>query len=546
MGRACRDARGRAVTFLRPSVTSTQDLRRDDAEARRRERAVRLNTVAVPVGRAVGFGLLLVGIPLHNLALLGAFDAGPYAAFAAAVAAYVVATWLVLRRFYRPDARFDLGLAFIVLDVWVLVGTVYLTGADRSWIYFVLLLRVADQIVYGRARTLFFAHLMPALYLALLGWVVAVEGRAVAVVGEGAKVLFLYLTGLYFAQAGLFAAALRRRTATAMRLSRESVDHLRQQSLALIDAREQSDRSRDQARAAAAEAERADAAKSQFLANMSHELRTPLNAIIGYAEMLAEDAEDEGDAEAAGDLDKIRGAGRHLLGLIDNVLDLSKVEAGRVEIDPRPVDVGQLLDAVVATAAPLVAQNGNRLVVEVAGAPGAGTITTDETRLRQILLNLLSNAGKFTRDGTVTLAAHRTADGALAVSVADTGIGMTPEQVGKLFQPFVQADASTTREYGGTGLGLAISRRLARLLGGDVTAASTPGQGSVFTVTVPDRAAPPEAALPEGAATAPPEVAGDERGGGASPMDDVAAPPPAAGRGGEARPEAARTTAAAP
>jgi signal transduction histidine kinase len=469
-------------------VTSTRDLcSAGEAEQRRLDRAVRLNTVAVPIGRAVGFTLLLIGVPLHNGLILGAFDVGAFVAFAVAVEAYVVATWLALRRFYRPDARFDLGLAFIVLDVWVLVGTVYLTGADRSWIYFVLLLRVADQIVYGRERTLFFAHLMPALYAGLLGWVVLVEGRAVAWGGEVAKLLFLYLTGLYFAQAGLFAASLRRRTATAMRLSRQSVEHLREQSVALIEAREQANRAREAAEAAAEEAHQANAAKSQFLANMSHELRTPLNAIIGYAEMMIEDAEDEGETGDVEDLGKIRGAGTHLLGLINNVLDLSKVEVGRVDLDPQPVDVGALLDAVVSTARPLVEQNGNRLVV---GDGAFGTITTDEIRLRQVVLNLLSNAGKFTRDGTVTLAARRIEGGALTVSVADTGIGMAPEQVGRLFQPFVQADASTTREYGGTGLGLAISRRLARLLGGDVTVESAPGEGSVFTVTVPDLAAP--------------------------------------------------------
>ncbi|WP_420456397.1 sensor histidine kinase [Rubrivirga sp.] len=511
------------MSVLRPSVTSTRDLRSaDEAEQRRLDRAVRLNTVAVPVGRAVGFTLLLVGIPLHNGLIVGAFDLGSFVAFAVAVEVYVVATWLVLRRFYRPDARLDLGLVFIVLDVWILVGTVYLTGADRSWIYFVLLLRVADQIVYGRGRTLFFAHLMPALYAGLLAWVVVVEGRAVAWGGEVAKLLFLYLTGLYFAQAGLFAAALRRRTATAMRLSRQSVEDLREQSVALIEAREEANRAREAAEAAADEATRANAAKSQFLANMSHELRTPLNAIIGYAEMMIEDAEDEGETEGAEDLGKIRGAGTHLLGLINNVLDLSKVEVGRVELDVRPVDLDALLDTVVSTAAPLVERGGSRLVVE---AGDLGTVQTDETRLRQILLNLLSNAAKFTRDGTVTLSARPappSAGGAVVFRVADTGIGMTPDQLAKLFQPFVQADASTTREYGGTGLGLAISRRLARLLGGDVTVESVAGEGSVFTVAVPDLATPPEVDLAE------------------------AAPPATSGRGGAGRPEGARTTATAP
>ena len=232
-------------------------------------------------------------------------------------------------------------------------------------------------------------------------------------------------------------------------------------------------------------AEAANTAKSQFLANMSHELRTPLNAIIGYSEMLAEDAEDEGHDEIVPDLEKIRGAGKHLLGLINDILDLSKVEAGKVELDLDGVDIGQLIDTVLSTVAPVVGRNGNHLTVE---GEALGAITTDPTRLRQILLNLLSNAAKFTQDGSITLSVHRTPDRALVVAVRDTGIGMTEAQLAKLFQPFVQADASTTRKYGGTGLGLTSSRRFAHLLGGDLTVASTPGEGSVFTLTVPDHA----------------------------------------------------------
>ncbi len=231
--------------------------------------------------------------------------------------------------------------------------------------------------------------------------------------------------------------------------------------------------------------------KSQFLANMSHELRTPLNAVIGISEMLREDAEDDEMEEYLEPLDRIRGAGKHLLGLINEILDLSKIEAGRLELAPEPVDLASLLRDVLLTARPLADRNANRLEDQI--APDLGTIIADPMRLRQILLNLLSNACKFTENGLVHLSAVREERDGLPgfrVAVRDSGIGMTPEQLGKLFQDFAQADATTSRKYGGTGLGLAISRRLAMMMGGDVTVVSAPGEGSEFTLWLPEGGVP--------------------------------------------------------
>ena len=233
------------------------------------------------------------------------------------------------------------------------------------------------------------------------------------------------------------------------------------------------------------QADAANRAKSLFLANMSHELRTPLNAIIGYSELLLEDAQDAGEAATAGDLNKIIGAGKHLLGLINDVLDLSKIEAGKMELHLEDVAIGPLLDQVMSSMQTLAQQKGNRLLLQ---ADALGSLRTDPTKLRQMLFNLLGNAAKFTQQGDIHLRVRREATEGrewMVFEVADTGIGMSAEQQARLFQPFAQADESTTRRFGGTGLGLALTRHLAQMLGGEVSLRSALGQGSTFAVHMP-------------------------------------------------------------
>ncbi|HXG70697.1 MAG TPA: GAF domain-containing protein [Gemmatimonadaceae bacterium] len=229
-------------------------------------------------------------------------------------------------------------------------------------------------------------------------------------------------------------------------------------------------------------AENASKTKSQFLANMSHELRTPLNAIIGYSEMLQEQVEEDGSAEYVPDLLKIRSAGRHLLSLINDVLDLSKIEAGKMELFLEEFSVPEMARDVTTTVQPLIEKNGNRLIAETAA--GVGTARADVTKMRQVLFNLLSNASKFTNKGEIRLSIR--IDGTeIVYEVRDSGIGMTPEQSGKLFEAFAQADSSTSKHFGGTGLGLALSRQFCRLMGGDITLTSARGEGSTFTVRIP-------------------------------------------------------------
>jgi signal transduction histidine kinase/DNA-binding response OmpR family regulator len=243
------------------------------------------------------------------------------------------------------------------------------------------------------------------------------------------------------------------------------------------------------------EANAANEAKSSFLANMSHELRTPMNAVIGYTELLAEEAEERGFGDMIPDLDKIRGAGKHLLELINSVLDLSKIEASKMELHLETIPVDNLIEELATTIEPMARANGNELVITRRRDPGQ--IEADRVKLRQSALNLLSNACKFTRDGTVELSVDRVRQEGrewLELAVRDTGIGIEVSQLDKLFQPFTQADTSTSRNYGGTGLGLAISKGFCEMMGGKILVDSTPGLGSTFTIRLPARPEiPPQA-----------------------------------------------------
>jgi PAS domain S-box-containing protein len=233
-------------------------------------------------------------------------------------------------------------------------------------------------------------------------------------------------------------------------------------------------------------AESANRAKSEFLANMSHELRTPLNAIIGYSEMLQEQVEEEGPSDLLPDLQKIQAAGKHLLSLISGILDLSKIEAGKMQLSPETFELTDLIEEVVDTVLPMVNSNGN--VIKLSLHPGIGIMHSDLTKMRQVLFNLLSNAAKFTENGVILLDVKRQkkeGDDWMIFRVEDTGIGMSPTQMEKLCKPFTQADASTTRRYGGTGLGLAISLRFCQLMGGGISVESQLGRGSTFTVSLP-------------------------------------------------------------
>jgi signal transduction histidine kinase len=267
--------------------------------------------------------------------------------------------------------------------------------------------------------------------------------------------------------------------------------HLREARDELTQANVELERRHLEQQALMEAAESASLAKTQFLANMSHELRTPMNAIIGYSEMLTEEAEELGVGKLVPDLNKINGAGKHLLSLVTDLLDLSKVEVGKMELNLEWFHVREMLNDVTATMQPVARNNGNDLAVKI--DPALGRMQADPTKVRQALFNLVGNACKFTRNGHIELQATREdlpSGPWVSFHIKDSGIGMTPDQARKVFEPFTQADASTSRKYGGTGLGLTISRRFCELMGGSLHVESEIGIGTTFTIRLPLNVAP--------------------------------------------------------
>jgi signal transduction histidine kinase/CheY-like chemotaxis protein len=437
----------------------------DDDEARRNKQLLLLVTLAKAGVCPIWYGLYF---------LAGANSAALGPLFYQVLTLGSVGVFLRNQNLATFRFRQELLILLAPVYVHVALGGFAASSAVVLWSFLAPLIAV---LFHGAKQSL-------PWFIAIVGTVVALAlfepmlARDVTPLSTGASIFFFVMdivavTGLVYLAIRYFAALLANEKAGQIRLIAQLGEAASELSSVLSQLRE-----RNEALVEASEH------KSRFLATMSHELRTPLNAIIGYSEMLQEDAEDQGEQSKVDDLQKIKLSGQHLLGLINDVLDLSKIEAGRMEFVEDHCLVPVLLDDVATVARPLADKRRNRLLVECAVTDGE--LHTDITKVRQILLNLLSNAAKFTEAGTITLSARSSPDGQLMeFAVRDTGIGLTEEQLDRLFKEFSQAEASTSRRYGGTGLGLALSRKLARALGGDVTVTSTPGVGSTFTLTLP-------------------------------------------------------------
>jgi PAS domain S-box-containing protein len=592
--RAVRDALPRPLREAR--LPDSSDIYLDPAEAERakRRRQYRLNVVDYPAARVVGNALLLVAVALHNRFILGELDLARFTRFAVALTLYSLLSWLVLVLFWPRVRRVDLGDVFMAADIVAWTFAIYVSGGERSWLFFLMIMRAADQRLGSVRRVLVFGHLSVLAYAAMIAYIAGVEHHRIAPAAEIAKLVILYSANLYLAATALTADSVRRKLVASIRVAREmlarrdeAVESLRDNAesyrtlfetvsdpimTASLDGtitgvnralEQMSGYTRDELigrhysmltttavvqsseerkrRAMAGEevgtaevvailkngehvpfevrsalirdragrptgavgvyrdirqhkktqealerarelAEDASGAKSALLAAMSHELRTPLNSIIGFTRLLLRGGDGPLTERQESYVRSVELSSTHLLELITSVLDLSHVEAGKQELTIDEVDVTALVDECLQAAHPFV--TGKRVVLERDIPPGLPPLFADRLKVRQILLNLITNAARFTPAGRVLVSARVEAE-FLRLSVADTGIGIAESQLPLVFEPFYRPPAPSTREMAGSGLGLALTKRFVELHGGQIAIESREGHGSTVHVRLP-------------------------------------------------------------
>jgi signal transduction histidine kinase len=458
----------------------------EKAEKYKARRQYRLHVVEIPALRLLGFGFICFFVFLHNRYIQNHFSWQDFGSLLIIVSSYTLLSWLALFCLFEKVRRVHLGVFFLAADIVIFVLFIYHTGGEKSLLFFLLMARIADQANAGFKRALLLSHLSVIGYILLILYLFYFEERAISFTTEAAKTCFIYFTNIYLSFTARTSDLIKSKTRASLEFARKLIVELKEKSLQLEKSRKK--------------AETADRAKSQFLANMSHELRTPLNHIIGFTELVVDGR--------FGHLTKIQGeylsdvlqSSRHLLSLINDILDLSKVEAGKLDLRPADVEIKDLLENSLAMIKEKAMKHGIRIFLNTGNIPDR--IRADERMLKQILYNLLSNAAKFTKDGgSIQLTARRVSEGNgilhsedsgafVEITVADTGIGILAKDLDRIFETFEQVDSSAGREYKGTGLGLSLTRKLVELHGGRIWAESQgEGMGSTFRFIIPVTAA---------------------------------------------------------
>jgi two-component system, sensor histidine kinase and response regulator len=436
-----------------------------DVERRKRQRYAALVLVELPRLRCVGFAFLSLGVYLNNRFLLGERSLRDWAVVSVVMAVYAAVSWAVQAFFYK-QYEIDLTLFFLIADLPVWIAALYFSGAERSWLFFILFMRFADQTQTTYRRCLAFVSFGTFLYAAMLAWVAVVDGRPLDAGSVIAKLAFIFFGGVYIALSARTSESRRKHLAESMHTSRELIRMLEEQSAELRDARARSDE--------------ASAAKSEFLANMSHEMRTPLHGILGMLQLAIDG---ERSPERVRQLEMARRSAEGLLGTIEGILDFSRIEARRVELEPVYFSIRELVTDTVKALAVSAADKGLAISFGVAGAV-PDRLWGDPVRLRQILVNLLGNAIKFTASGEIAVRvwcdAAEGSDLRVRFEVRDTGIGIEVTKQERIFEPFEQAEGTRARRFGGTGLGLSIVSRLVAAMGGSIDLESERGKGTVF------------------------------------------------------------------
>ncbi|HKO55865.1 MAG TPA: ATP-binding protein, partial [Thermoanaerobaculia bacterium] len=443
----------------------------DEIERRRAERAYRLMVIELPLIRVLGSAILSFGVFLHNRYLLGETELRSWLTVTLILFAYCALSWATLFLFYRRLLPRDLGLFFLFFDVVIWTFAIYFTGAERSWLFFIYLMRVADQVQTTVRRCFAFGFFSLFCYAAMFAWVVLADGRHIAASMIAVRLLFIALATVYIALAARTAERRRDQMRGAIRMSREAIRQMEEQSAEL--------------REASARAEAASAAKSEFLTNMSHEMRTPLHAVLGMLQLAKDGETSPGRARQ---IELARRSAESLLGTIDDLLDFAKIEARKIDLETEFFSLRELLQNTMEPLDVSASSKGLTLSWDV-DRTVPDTINTDPVRLRQILTNLIGNAIKFTSTGGIAvhvLTAMKAEDDRVMIrfDVRDTGIGIDPAKLAAIFQPFTQADSSHSRRFGGSGLGLAIAARVIEAMGGRVEVVSQPGKGSTFSFTI--------------------------------------------------------------